>query len=83
VAGLADLGCRPLVSAGERVIANIYQEFLRQYVILRDHRAYPELLEDLAPAHTAMITQLLFAEFWTLADWPPYCSDLNSLDFSI
>jgi hypothetical protein len=23
------------------------------------------------------------AEFWTLADWPPYSPDLNPLDFSI
>jgi hypothetical protein len=23
------------------------------------------------------------AEFWFLADWPPYSPDLNSLDFDI
>jgi hypothetical protein len=38
---------------------------------------------DLAPVHTPRTTQQLLAEFWTLADWPPYLPDLNLLDFSI
>ncbi len=36
-----------------------------------------------ALAHTARTTQQFLAEFWTLADWPPYLPDLNLLDFSI
>jgi hypothetical protein len=38
---------------------------------------------DLALAHTARITQLFLAEFWTPADWLPYLPDLNMLDFSV
>ncbi len=38
---------------------------------------------DLAPAHTAKTSQLLFSEFGTSVDWPPYLLDLELLDFSI
>jgi hypothetical protein len=36
---------------------------------------------DSAAANTAITTQKFLAEFWTLADWPPYLPDLNQLDF--
>jgi hypothetical protein len=33
--------------------------------------------------YDAETTQQLLAEFWILADWPPFSPDLNLLDFSI
>jgi hypothetical protein len=39
-------------------------------------------LADSAPAYTAKTTQWLLAEFWFVADLPPYSPDLNQLDFA-
>jgi hypothetical protein len=41
------------------------------------------LLADSAPAYTTKTTLWLLAEFWILADWPPYLLDVNSLVLSI
>jgi hypothetical protein len=40
-------------------------------------------LEASTPAYTAETTRRLSAEFLIPVNWPPYLSDLNSLDFSI
>jgi hypothetical protein len=40
------------------------------------------LFADSAPAYTAKMAQRLLAEFWFLADWPPYLLDLNLLAFA-
>jgi hypothetical protein len=37
------------------------------------------LFADSAPAYTAKMAQRLLAEFWFLADWPPYLLDLGFL----
>jgi hypothetical protein len=79
------------VSAGEtrqrRRLSGPFAEACR----LLDQRTYPDgnyvFPQDSAPAYTARTTQEFLretmAEFWTPADWPPYSSDLNPLDFSV
>ncbi len=62
---------------------SIYQELLRQHVVVWVQRAHPggKYSADLALIHKVRTTQQLCAEFWTPADWPPYSPDLNPLDF--
>jgi hypothetical protein len=79
------------MDASEHVNAVVYQDLLRQHLVPSILWTYPDgnyvFQQDLALAHTARTTQQFLketiAEFWTLADWPPYSPDLNPLDFSI
>jgi hypothetical protein len=58
------------VSAGRRVNANIFQELLRQRVVHRTQKTYPDgkyikSLADSAPPYPARTTQKLLVEFWS------------------
>jgi hypothetical protein len=66
------------IGTGKRVNAIVYQDLLRQHVVpwiqqthLDSNSGFKQFLRE------------TMAEFWTLADWPPYLPDLNPLDFSI
>jgi hypothetical protein len=69
----------------------VYQDLLQQHMVPWIQRRYPDgsyiFQQDSVPAHTARTTQQFFretmAEFWSLADWPPYSLGLNPQDFSI